>query len=48
MEVFTTSKMAFDKLMEQNKVTNDNVESKTKVFFISINDSCGTDEKPYF
>lgn len=48
MEVFITSKMAFDKLMEQNNITNKNVESKTKVFFISINDTCGTDEKPYF
>lgn len=48
MNVFITSKTAFDELMEQRGITNENVESYTKTFFISINDCFGTDEIPYF
>ena len=48
MKVFVTSKTAFDDLMKRKGITNENVESHTKTFFISINDSCGTDEIPYF
>jgi len=48
MKVFITSKTAFDDLMKRKGITNENVESHKKTFFISINDSCGTDEIPYF
>jgi predicted protein tyrosine phosphatase len=48
MKVFITSKTAFDNLMKRKRITNENVESYKKTFFISINDSCGTDEIPYF
>lgn len=48
MKVFITSKKAFVDLMKRKGITNDNVESYKKTFFISINDSCGTDEIPYF
>ena len=43
MKVFVTSKTAFDDLMKRKGITNENVESHTKTFFISINDSCGKD-----
>lgn len=48
MKVFVLSKTRFDALMVKNEITNDNVEQKEKMFFISINDSCGTDAVPYF
>jgi predicted protein tyrosine phosphatase len=48
MKVFVISKANFDSLMKRKDITNDNVEDKTKTFFISINDTRGTDEVPYF
>lgn len=48
INVFVTNKQSFDELMRNKGITNDNVESKTKTFFISINDTEGTDEVPYF
>ena len=48
MKVFITSKTAFDDMMKRKGITNENVETYKKTFFISINDTCGTDETPYF
>jgi predicted protein tyrosine phosphatase len=48
MKVFVTSKKTFDDIMLTKGITNDNVESYDKAFLISINDSVGTDEVPYF
>lgn len=48
MKVFILSKKQFDHMAVNNKITNANVESKKKTLFISINDSCGTTELPYF
>ncbi len=47
MEVTVTNKETFDTLLKRKGVTKENVESRTKTFFISINDSAGTDEVPY-
>ena len=48
MKVFILSKQEFDRNMANNNITNDNVEERTNAFFISINDTCGTSEVPYF
>lgn len=48
MKVFIIGKETFDGLMKKRGITNDNVESQSKTFFISINDTRGTDEVPYF
>ncbi len=48
MKVFITSKTAFDRLMKSKGITNENVENHKKTFFISINDTSGTNEIPYF
>lgn len=48
MKVFVVGKTTFDKVMREKGITNENVESREKTFFISINDTCGTDEVPYF
>lgn len=48
MKIFVLSKRHFDHLMIKEGLTNDNVEKNIKAFFISINDSCGTDEVPHF
>lgn len=47
MKVFIRSKTEFDATMVRNNITNENVEEK-RMFFISINDTRGTDEVPYF
>lgn len=47
VNVLVTNKESFDVLMERYGITNDNVEDKQS-FFISINDTCGTDEVPFF
>jgi predicted protein tyrosine phosphatase len=39
MKVFVMSKMQFKKLMVDNNITDDNVETKGDVMLISINDS---------
>lgn len=46
MKVFVTNKIGFDKTMKDKGITNDNVESYKKTFFISINDTSGS--TPYF
>jgi len=48
MKVYILSKARFDNIMQQKNITNENVEERKNTFFISINDSCGTDEIPYF
>ncbi len=48
MKIFILNKKSFDDLMIRKGITNDNVEEYKNTFFISINDTCGTDEKPYF
>ena len=48
MNVFVLSKQSFDELMKKKNITSENVESYKQNFFISINDTCGTDEVPYF
>ncbi len=48
MKVFVISKTEFDEMMKRKGITNDNVESYKKTFFISINDTRGTNETPYF
>ncbi len=48
MKVFIVGKALFDRTMSHQGITNDNVESKTKTFLISINDTHGTPEVPYF
>jgi len=48
MKVFVISKREFDSLMSEKGITDSNVESGAKTFFISINDTVGTKEKPYF
>jgi predicted protein tyrosine phosphatase len=47
-KVIVLSKRIFDKTMRDNKINIDNVEERTKVAFISINDTFETDEKPFF
>lgn len=37
MNIYVLPKNRFNKLMSDNNINDDNVESKTKVFFISIN-----------
>lgn len=41
-------KASFDILMQRWGITNEAVEQQSDTFFISINDTQGTDEKPYF
>lgn len=48
MKVYVLSKQQFDKLMRSKGVHSGNVETYTKYFFISINDTSGTTEVPYF
>ncbi len=48
MKVLAIWKTKFDNLMVSLNITNDNVEKVPHTFFISINDSIGTDEVPYF
>lgn len=48
MEVFIKSKAEFDGIMKRKGITNDNVESYKATFLISINNTFGTDEVPYF
>ncbi len=48
MKVYVLNKESFDALMIQKGITNDNVESFNKTFFISINDTAGTYWVPYF
>ncbi len=48
MKVFVTNKDTFDTIMQMRGITDANVGEHSKTFFISINDSCGTDEQPYF
>lgn len=48
MKVFATSKRQFDSLMISKGIDSDNVHLKEQSFFISINDTCGTEEVPYF
>jgi predicted protein tyrosine phosphatase len=48
MKVFVTSKIGFDKTMKDKGITNDNVESYKKTFFVSINDTNDSTQKPYF
>jgi len=47
MRIRTFPKDYFDSVMIQANITADNVTSQPRCF-ISINDTCGTDEKPYF
>ena len=48
MIVKILNKKNFDWLMEHSKVTDENVEKCNTICLISINDSCGTIEVPYF
>jgi predicted protein tyrosine phosphatase len=48
MKVWVLMKQHFDELMRSQKITDENVHERKDVFFISINDSTGTDEVPYF
>ena len=48
-KVIVLPKYAFDRGLAKENITDSNVENfKEKVCFISINDSMGTDEIPYF
>lgn len=48
MKVFVVGKREFDSYMGNRNISDDNVESKDETFFISINDTRGTDETPHF
>ncbi len=48
MKVFIVGKTQFDAFMRNREITNDNVEENIRTFFISINDTSGTPEVPYF
>lgn len=47
-KVIVISKREFDKVMRDNKITIDNIEDRTKVAFISINETFSNDDKPLF
>jgi len=47
-KVLVISKREFDKVMRDNKITAENIENRSKVAFISINDTFGTTETPFF
>lgn len=46
-QIYIISKVTFDDQMFSREITRDNVW-KLNEAFISINDTCGTDERPYF
>lgn len=48
MRVLVVSKKEFDSQMESLGICNENVEKLTEIIFISINDTSGTKEVPYF
>lgn len=48
MKIVVLNKVSFDESLTKFGVDDSNVESYSKTFFISINDSMGTSEKPYF
>lgn len=48
MIVTITSKQAFDKHLQLKGVSDDNIHERTDLFIISINDTRGTPEIPYF
>lgn len=48
MNVFVMNKNAFNATMQNANITNDNIETFSKVCIISINDTTGTDEVSYF
>ena len=48
MKILILSKIAFDEAMVKHNITIDNVETKIDKFFISINDTSGTNAIPYF
>ncbi len=54
MEILVTSKRGFDSLMKTHNITDENVESRSDTFFISINSTLPVpqsgeeDEPPYF
>lgn len=48
MKVKVLDKMSFDIIMQRTGITNETVEQQSDTFFISINDTQGTDEVPYF
>ena len=48
MNITILNKHTFDSTLTQNKINDINVEEYKGVCFISINDSCGTFELPYF
>jgi len=47
MKITCLPKDYFDDLMKSKKITDQNVNLRSECF-ISINDSCETDQKPYF
>jgi predicted protein tyrosine phosphatase len=48
MKILILSKTEFDNIMLRYNITNENVQDKTDMFFISINDTCNTKQIPYF
>lgn len=48
IKVAVLSKVRFDELMREKNITNENVEERKDILFISINDTLGTDAVPYF
>ncbi len=49
IRVFTHNKNSFDALVRNRGLSSDNVETEAPhAFYISINDTCGTDQVPYF
>ena len=48
MKVIALSKRAFDKTMTLYGITDENVKDMKSKYFISINETVGTDETPWF
>jgi predicted protein tyrosine phosphatase len=48
MKIHVLSKHQFDELMKRNELSDKNIEREKDLWLISINDSVGTKEKPFF
>ncbi len=48
MQVYVLGKKRFDEYMERKQIHEDIIEKYSDTFFISINDTAGTSEVPYF
>jgi len=48
MKIKILNKNEFDNIMLYHNITDDNVQDKTDIFFISINDTCNSKKLPYF